>query len=78
MRATASDTVALSGKAQATLLHQQGLSVQEIATSLELTTAEINSYLRIITTTGGGGTGAAYAATNTSRPLAKTAAGSPA
>jgi hypothetical protein len=54
--APASDTVSLSPTAQATALQQQGFTVNEIASTLGLTTATIDSYLDIATaTTSGGG-----------------------
>jgi hypothetical protein len=42
-----SDTVQLSLTAQAAAMQQQGMSVAEIASSMALTTAEVDSYLGI-------------------------------
>jgi hypothetical protein len=51
---TPPDTVHLSPTAQVTALQQQGLSVNQIALSMDLTTAEVNSYLGITTAISGG------------------------
>lgn len=65
--ATGSDTVSLSPTAQATALQQQGLTVNEIASFLGLTTATVDGYLDLTTTSaaattsGGGGGGGAPA-----------------
>ena len=55
--ASSDDNVQLSTTAQATAMQQQGLSVSQIAASMDLTTAEIDSYLDITTTTSGGAGG---------------------
>jgi hypothetical protein len=47
--ASASDTVQLSLTAQATAMQQEGMSVAQIASSMDLTTAEVDSYLGIAT-----------------------------
>jgi hypothetical protein len=71
--ASGSDTVALSSTAQATTLHQQGLSVQQIASILDLTTAEVNGYLGT-TTAASSGAGAGVAPTGGGRRAAPAAA----
>src|ERR1700728_2579472 len=53
--ASGSDTVQLSPTAQATAMQQQGMSVMEIASSMDLTTAEVDSYLGIAASTSSGG-----------------------
>jgi len=47
--ASASDTVQLSLTAQAAAMQQEGMSVAQIASSMDLTTAEVDSYLGIVT-----------------------------
>jgi hypothetical protein len=55
--APASDTVTLSPTAQAAALQQQGLTINEIATNLGVTTATVDGYLDITTAVSSGGGG---------------------
>jgi hypothetical protein len=52
------DSVQLSPTAQASAMHQQGMSVQEIADNLGVTAEVVDGYLNIATTSGSGGGGA--------------------
>jgi ABC-type Fe2+-enterobactin transport system substrate-binding protein len=51
VRSSASDSVALSQTAQATLLKQQGFTVSEIAEQLGITTTTVLGELKVATTT---------------------------
>lgn len=64
--APVSDTVQLSLTAQVTAMQEQGMSVTEIASSMGMTTSEVDTYLGIAaaSSTGGGipaGGGASHA-----------------
>ena len=82
--APVADTVQLSTTAQVTAMYTDGMSVQEIASSMGLTTPQVNSYLGISTSgtaagggvapAGGGQSRAASAshASGTSQPASET------
>ena len=75
--ASASDTVQLSLTAQATTMQQEGMSVEEIASNMDLTTAEVDSYLGIATSIpAGGGISSGVGASNTSAPAQSAATAS--
>jgi hypothetical protein len=65
------DTVQLSATAQASAMHDQGFSVQEIAYSLGVTSQVVDGYLGIATSVSqdaaGGGTGPTTAAASTAK-----------